>query len=302
MPPPNFTPAQIGSVYDGYRYLRSGTWQRITPADAAAVPPPLNPGTQGNCPDGMVHVQGQMRLGVTTALQDQSCIRWLPGEPRRCAEFNVPRLERAYARLTQRRAMDFCMDRYEYPNIPGEYPAVGMTYNQAQTMCREQGREVCTDRQWIFACEGEESTPYATGYTRPTEECAIDRRWRNPSGFRRQPASSPRAATELGAIYQADRSGANPECVSSFGVYDQAGNADENLTRQGLTGPYRNVMMGGHWAGVRNRCRPATVAHNEGYRDYQLSFRCCAPTPQVPAQPFSQPAVPASFDSRLSAP
>lgn len=287
MPPPNYTPARIGAVVDGYRYLASGTWQRVTPPDAAPVPPATT-GTEEGCPSGMVRVRGQALRGVTTAMQDAHCTRWLPGEPRRCATYNESGLQRAYARLS-RVPMDFCMDRYEFPNVAGEYPAVGMSYRQAIAMCAERGARVCNDREFTFSCSGEEGRPYATGFTRPVNECAIDRRWRNPSAFRRQRASSEQGGRELALIFQADRSGSHPACVSPFGVYDQAGNADENVADASNRGPYANLMMGGHWAGVRNRCVPATTAHNEGYRDYQLSFRCCAdaPVPPPPVSPHS---------------
>jgi hypothetical protein len=43
-----------------------------------------------------------------------------------------------------------------------------------------------------------------------------------------------------------------------------------------LGGPWASALKGGWWLAGRNRCRPATVAHDERYRDFQTGFRCCA--------------------------
>ena len=75
-----------------------------------------------------------------------------------------------------------------------------------------------------------------------------------------------------------ERADARPECVSPFGVYNLAGNMDESVLREGKAhvDPFRNALKGGWWMAARNRCRPATTAHDDYYKDIQVGTRCCS--------------------------
>jgi formylglycine-generating enzyme required for sulfatase activity len=65
-------------------------------------------------------------------------------------------------------------------------------------------------------------------------------------------------------------------CVSPFGVRSLVGNVDEWVVRDVTWGRWESALKGGWWLAGRNRCRPATTAHDEHYRDFQTGFRCCA--------------------------
>jgi formylglycine-generating enzyme required for sulfatase activity len=72
-------------------------------------------------------------------------------------------------------------------------------------------------------------------------------------------------------------SGSLDKCVSPFGVFDMAGNVDEPTVRQqGASEGFHNALKGGWWMAARNRCRPATTAHDDYYKDIQIGVRCCA--------------------------
>jgi formylglycine-generating enzyme len=65
------------------------------------------------------------------------------------------------------------------------------------------------------------------------------------------------------------------------------GNVDEWVVHEGGK-PFKSALKGGYWGRVRDRCRPATTAHNEAFAYYQIGFRCCSDAPasaDVPAQP-----------------
>jgi hypothetical protein len=113
-----------------------------------------------------------------------------------------------------------------------------------------------------------------------------------------------RDPAELARLYQAKRSGSQPECVSPYGVHDLPGNVDEVVASEnvssGWRGKYESVTTGGPWyKGVRNQCRPKIYSHDEGFYYYYLGFRCCAEAdgavtdPRTPKQvqaglPFSR--------------
>jgi formylglycine-generating enzyme len=133
-------------------------------------------------------------------------------------------------------------------------------------LCVSLGKRLCTETEWNFACEGEEMRPYPYGFTR-APKCNQDRDDLYEVNPHRQILADRR-----------ERADARPECVSPFGVYNMAGNMDESVLREGKehVDPFRNALKGGWWMAARNRCRPATTAHDDYYKDIQVGVRCCS--------------------------
>lgn len=239
-------------------------------------------GTGAGCPAGMVRVSGNYRLdrggegsGDVERLQDAACTDWLNTDfPARCRTFDAEKLAKSLAPL-KTRALDFCIDRFEYPNVAGQNPLIVVTFGEAEGMCKKDGKRLCSESEWTFACEGEETRPYPYGFERDTTACVVDRSWRPFSGAALAQRSSTRAQEELDRLWQGEPSGSRNACKSPFGVYDMTGNVDE-WTRNARTTGYASVMKGGYWGPVRARCRPATRAHDESFVAYQQGFRCCA--------------------------
>ena len=232
------------------------------PASTILAPPasarPVEADASGACPSDMVLVEGEYCTDVA-----QTCVRWLDDEIlpfARCAEYQSP-ARCVGTRVKQR----FCIDRYEY-TAPGEtLPFNYASFDKASALCSSLGKRICSESEWNFACEGEEMRPYPYGFSRQAT-CNQDRTdlyAPNPHyqvlADRREPAA------------------ARPGCVSPFGVYNMAGNMDEPVLREGsAVEPYRNALKGGWWMAARNRCRPATTAHDDYYKDIQVGVRCCA--------------------------
>jgi len=85
---------------------------------------------------------------------------------------------------------------------------------------------------------------------------------------------------EAKRLWQGEPSGTRPSCVSPYGVFDMTGNVDEWVVNESGA-PHQSGLKGGHWGPVRNRCRPMTTSHDEGFSFYQIGFRCCADAPQA---------------------
>ena len=105
--------------------------------------------------------------------------------------------------------------------------------------------------------------PYPTGYDRDPAACNVDRSdlLDRASGKLRDLR---RPVSELG------------QCTSPFGVRSMIGNVDEWVWRDRSPGDFRSALKGGWWMPARDRCRPATTAHGEHFRDVQTGVRCCA--------------------------
>ncbi len=180
--------------------------------------------------------------------------------------------------------MHVCIDEYEHPNVPGQNPVIMVSWYDAHRLCKEQGKRLCTDQEWTLACEGPARKPYPYGWSRDKTACNIDNpAKRNDQTDGKLYQGGKVRAAELARLWNGLPIAASPRCVSDYGVYDMTGNVDEvtdNVSQGGH--PYKDLWKGGHWVdGARNRCRPATDGHNEGFGYYANGFRCCA-DPQAP--------------------
>jgi hypothetical protein len=254
-------------------------WQIVSSVSEEPAITDLVEGNRGDCPRGTVEVRGRMKVdqprGSVDAMQKQLCSDWISTDfPERCAQFDEAKWKRYIAEVPSvERA--FCIDRYEYPNAKGQFPWVFVSWNEAADLCESQGKRLCSEEEWTFACEGEEAAPYPYGFTRSSDACVIDHAFREYDERIFGDRSSPGALRELDRVWQGEASGSRPLCRSPFGVYDMTGNVDEwtySTERQGV----RSILKGGYWAEVRARCRPSTRVHGENFAFYQQGFRCCA--------------------------
>ena len=223
------------------------------------LPAPPSTDESPSCPRDMVLVEGAYCSDVL-----QSCARWLddPALPfARCNEYQKP--SRC---IGTRSKLRFCIDRYEYTAPGQDLPLNYQSFQRSAAVCEKLGKRLCTESEWTFACEGEEMLPYPYGFTR-SSKCNQDRDDLYEANPHRQILADRR-----------ERADARPECVSPFGVYNMVGNLDESVLREGREHiePFRNALKGGWWMPARNRCRPATTAHDDYYNDIQVGTRCCS--------------------------
>ncbi|MDB4946925.1 MAG: putative signal transduction protein with Nacht domain protein [Labilithrix sp.] len=217
------------------------------------------PGTRSPCASGMVLVDGDY-----CPEPEQVCLKWLdppPYDNLRCGEFKkpasckVPRVHRRY-----------CVDRDEYAepaaSVAEALPLVNKTWTEAKGLCEQRGARLCKESEWEFACEGEAMLPYPYGFSREAGMCNIDRTDLGGAGDK---LTDHRASA-----------GSFPGCTSPFGAHHMTGNVDEWAEREGATAPHRSALRGGWWLPGRNRCRAATLHHDENYGAKQVGFRCCA--------------------------
>ncbi len=207
------------------------------------------------CPAPMILVAGEYCPTVR-----ETCLQWMEppslGGDGRCARFAPS------ACLLGREPLRFCVDPDEY-TAPGEsLPMNIASWNDARRICLASGKRLCRESEWNFACEGEAILPYPTGLERDHVRCNFDRMDLYDARGRTRDLRLPAAAVAA--------------CASPFGVRSMVGNVDEWVDRDVTGGRWRSALKGGWWLAARNRCRPATTAHDEYYRDFQTGFRCCA--------------------------
>lgn len=234
----------------------------IEVSDAQSAPAPVATAVTpagSACAAGMVLVEGEYCTDVR-----ENCVEWedAPANPlARCAKFGPSECvgERVHKR--------FCIDRDEYVASGQTLPASDVSWTQASQVCASQGKRLCKETEWEFACGGEQMLPYPTGYDRDPKACNFDRA---PLLDRKGQLLDLREIEDAGNA-----------CVSPFGVRNMSGNVDEWVYRDRTYGEWRSALKGGWWMAARNRCRPATTAHDEYFHGLQTGVRCCADAPDA---------------------
>jgi formylglycine-generating enzyme required for sulfatase activity len=144
-----------------------------------------------------------------------------------------------------------CIDQYEFPGIPCEYPVVWVRAREAAQICEAMGKRLCDAHEWEGACEGRLQPPdyrfdlargvAASEAVRRMADAhnrahAGDHRWSYGTQYQRGvcAAASEKSPGCLGGGWNACGSntypsGSFPGCRSALGVYDLHGNAAEHM-------------------------------------------------------------------------
>jgi len=144
-----------------------------------------------------------------------------------------------------------CIDQYEFPDIPCEYPVVWVKAREAAQICTAEGRRLCDAHEWEGACEGRLLPPdYRFDLARGRSDAgAVDamraahnrvessrRSWGyGPAersglcgtGSSKTPGCNGGSWTGCGS--NTFPAGAFPACRSALDVFDLEGNAAEHM-------------------------------------------------------------------------
>ncbi len=162
-------------------------------------------------------------------------------------------------------------------SAPGQVPQGYISQTEAKAACVAAKKRLCTDAEWLRACQGPQKTTYPYGAVVMPKTCNDSRVCHPAVQFFETGQSwiwsklGHPCLNQLPAGLAA--TGSYPACVSAEGVFDLMGNlhewtADPNGTFRG--GFYVDTKING--AG----CLYVTTAHATSHWDYSTGFRCCA--------------------------
>jgi len=206
------------------------------------------------------------------------------------------------------RITNFCIDQYEvhlidmktlevhpYNHVPpempvnlkavseeGVYPQGHMSQRMANVACRNAGKRLCTMKEWMLACQGNEGLTFPYGNEAQEGACNVNR--------------SPYVMSIFFPKVQGDsynllmfndsrllrygflaKTGEYKKCVSPFGVHDMDGNLSEWVVDTEKVGSERRgIFKGEHFHGRFRGCSHGATAHMRKYYDYSIGTRCCA--------------------------
>jgi hypothetical protein len=225
------------------------------------VPPGVNPPVEAagdaGCPPGMVGVTG---------------------------EFCVDRVEAALV-WSKPNGPDVMWSPYLNPgeepvtaiSVPGILPQGYITQVQAKAACEAASKRLCSDVEWLRACQGPGggTYPYGDSYVpggcNDTREChPIVQLFETTADW---------IWSELGnsCVNQLPDglvpTGSYPVCESAEGAFDLSGSLHE------WTSDPSGTFRGGFYVDATTNglgCLYKTTAHNVAHWDYSTGFRCCA--------------------------
>lgn len=153
----------------------------------------------------------------------------------------------------------FYIDLLPWPNEPGAIPTTGVSRDEADALCAQKGKRLCTELEWELACKGKEQTTYEYGDAYRPDVCGTGKSVEHSS---RQPTGD-RAA-----------------CKSTFGVADMHGLVWEWTSSswgRNAKDPTLGVLRGGNSVAgeLVGRCANA-LARKPSTKASTMGFRCCA--------------------------
>ena len=244
----SFFPAWTTDIQGTEVTLPAQTWsQRFTLCrlQVPCVSPPL-------IASGTYHIAAALADQDGTFVSNTAEAVFNFGTSQRCPEGMVRVPAGSYTDyLGQSRFVhEFCIDKYEYPNIQGEMPLEGFGWVVAWSKCIEEGKFLCSKDQWVRTCKGSRNFLFPYGDQYAAGVCNTEGTMILPSGSCQQ-------------------------CVSEFGAFDMSGNVFEWTSFS----QWQNVAFGGSFKSkdFTASCEyafwpfPAIPGHcvNAG-------FRCCS--------------------------
>lgn len=261
VPVPRVVTAQTALLGDGFEPGGPSSWSAAAGWSCVDGSAPVagnstveEPGDSG-CPDGMAQVEA----------------------------FCIDRFEASLARLPAEGGAVW--SPYLNPgatvvralSVRGATPQGFVSQVQAEAACMNSGKRLCTDAEWLRACQGPSGWTYPWGDTAQPGRCN-DARAVHPAveyygttdpwiwSHLDQPCLNQLPAT-------LERAGRREGCQSAEGPRDLMGNLHEWTAAPAGTfrgGFYVDTVINGPG------CLYVTTAHDASHWDYSTGFRCCA--------------------------
>lgn len=147
---------------------------------------------------------------------------------------------------------EFQIDVHPYPNDPTQAAKTNVSREEAEGLCKERGKRLCSELEWERACKGPEQTAFPYGAAYSTSACAAS-----------------------AALVPGQRA----KCQSNFGMKDPFGLAYEWTSSSWGRGKGAGLATVRGYTGqsnvVRERCASG-AGRDPATRNADIGFRCCS--------------------------
>jgi formylglycine-generating enzyme required for sulfatase activity len=150
-----------------------------------------------------------------------------------------------------------CIDQFEFPNIPCEYPLVWVSSFEASRLCQSMGKRLCNSHEWEGACAGRAHPPQES--YRFELGSLQERRARANQGremiwaFSWNPEVSPLSSRAVCGIFRQDDPDFDPRIAGRISLlFDGIG---KSRTCHTMGSDYRSCGTNSWLAGMKYQCR-----------------------------------------------
>ena len=157
---------------------------------------------------------------------------------------------------------DYYIDKYEFPNRPNHIPKVNVTFSQAEVLCKQADKRLCSEQEWQNAATGTENYLYGYGDEFQSGRC-------NTPFLKNSNWNSGKSIAKSGSF---------PHCHNTYGIYDMIGNVWEWTNGWYSQADRWRVVRGGSYFNSANMARVDSrygqFLHEQFHLDL-IGFRCC---------------------------
>ncbi|HEX2732704.1 MAG TPA: SUMF1/EgtB/PvdO family nonheme iron enzyme [Polyangiaceae bacterium] len=172
----------------------------------------------------------------------------------------------------QEREVNFCIDVFEYPNLEGVRPAVMVSFDDAARLCAKEGKRLCKDSEWTFACRWPERL-IECNFGKTSRAVHSRTLWQRSEIAGEIEANDGRRPSEPS------------RCAASWAAFDLLGNVQEWVSSESSAG-YVAAFKGGRYNQSSIGCERTVQTRLTGNRYPHTGLRCCRdPLVRVPSAP-----------------
>ena len=150
---------------------------------------------------------------------------------------------------------------------------------EAEDACEAAGKRLCSNDEWLRACQGKHPTKYPYGDDEIPDRCnardttrahPVIELFGGPDAFYDSSKMNDPRINQLPDTLT--KTGEKKKCTNTYGVFDMVGNLHE------WTSDPAGSFKGGYYMDTHKNgdgCFYTTTAHGPSYHDYSTGFRCC---------------------------
>ena len=169
-------------------------------------------------------------------------------------------------------------------SLAGVVPQGYISGDQAAMACQNAGKHLCTQSEWLTACQGNAGNKFPYGNTEVPGQCNYGRAHPDVKTAEVPNAKYDLTDPQVNKNYALSITGNFGQCANPQGAFDMTGNLQEWVNDGSGASP--NKFGGGYYGATLQQviqsptaavgCGFQNVGHPSNHWDYSLGFRCCA--------------------------
>lgn len=169
-------------------------------------------------------------------------------------------------------------------SLAGVVPQGYISGQQAEKACQNAGKHLCTQSEWLTACQGNVENKFPYGNEEVAGKCNYGRAHPDVKTAEAPNAKWDLTDPQVNKIYALAATGSFGQCSTPQGVFDMTGNLQEWVDDGDAGNP--NRFGGGYYGATLQQviqepafgigCGFQKVGHPTNHADYSTGFRCCA--------------------------